>query len=212
MPLLTTMTMIGRSYCTAVANSWPFIRKQPSPAKATTVRSGMQRLGGDRGRHAVAHRAGGRRRLRGEAAEAVEAMHPGGVVAGAVGEDGVVGQHLFQIVHDRPHLDRAGPGLRRRRPVEIGGVRLRRLGRPGRRAGRLALGESLDEGRGRGVDRQRRPVDAAEFAGVGMDMDQRLVGVGALQQRVVGGRHLAHAAADQQHEVGLLDRAPPASG
>jgi hypothetical protein len=28
----------GRSYCTAVANSCPFIRKQPSPAKATTVR------------------------------------------------------------------------------------------------------------------------------------------------------------------------------
>ncbi len=37
-------------------------------------------------------------------------------------------------------------------------------------------------------------------------MDQRLVGVGAFQQRVVGGRHFAHAAADQQHEVGLLDR------
>ena len=36
-------------------------------------------------------------------------------------------------------------------------------------------------------------------------MDQRLVGVGALQQRIVRGGHFADAAADQQHQVGLLD-------
>ena len=37
-----------------------------------------------------------------------------------------------------------------------------------------------------------------------MDVDQFLVGVGALHQRVVGGRHLAEAAADQQDKVRLL--------
>ncbi|MGY4379024.1 hypothetical protein ACVWZ3_006663 [Bradyrhizobium sp. i1.3.6] len=42
--LSTTMTTSGASYCTAVANSWPFIRKQPSPAKATTTRSGYCRF------------------------------------------------------------------------------------------------------------------------------------------------------------------------
>jgi hypothetical protein len=35
---------IGSSYCTAVAKSWPFIRKSPSPAMQTTVRSGYSRL------------------------------------------------------------------------------------------------------------------------------------------------------------------------
>ena len=62
MPLSTITMMIGRSYCTAVANSCPFIRKSPSPAKHTTVRSGWRRFIADRGRHAVAHRARGRRR------------------------------------------------------------------------------------------------------------------------------------------------------
>ena len=39
-PLLTTMRMMGSRYCTAVASSWPVIRKSPSPEKAITVRSG----------------------------------------------------------------------------------------------------------------------------------------------------------------------------
>ena len=40
MPLLTTSTTIAASYCTAVASSCPVIRKSPSPAIATTSRSG----------------------------------------------------------------------------------------------------------------------------------------------------------------------------
>src|SRR6202042_3145437 len=43
MPLSISTTMIGRPYCTAVANSCPFIRKSPSPAKQTTVRFGNRR-------------------------------------------------------------------------------------------------------------------------------------------------------------------------
>ena len=39
-PLSTTTTRTGRSYCMAVASSWPLIRKSPSPAKQTTGRSG----------------------------------------------------------------------------------------------------------------------------------------------------------------------------
>ena len=44
MPLSTTTTMTGSSYCTAVANSCPVIRKSPSPANAITVRSGASRF------------------------------------------------------------------------------------------------------------------------------------------------------------------------
>jgi hypothetical protein len=63
--------------------------------------------------------------------------------------------------------------------------------------------EGLGESRVGRVDRQFRPVDAAEFFRVGEDMHQRLVGVGAFQQRIVRRRHLAEAAADQQNEIGL---------
>ena len=44
MALSTTITMTASPYCTAVAKSWPVIRKQPSPAKATTVRDGSRRF------------------------------------------------------------------------------------------------------------------------------------------------------------------------
>ena len=53
---------------------------------------GVRELGGDRRRQAVAHRAGGRRELRAIALVLEVAMQEGGVVAGAVGDDGVVGQ------------------------------------------------------------------------------------------------------------------------
>ena len=40
MPLLTTITMTLSPNWTAVASSFPLIRKHPSPAMVTTVRSG----------------------------------------------------------------------------------------------------------------------------------------------------------------------------
>ena len=40
MLLFTTMKMMGRLYWTAVASSIELMRKQPSPAKHTTVRFG----------------------------------------------------------------------------------------------------------------------------------------------------------------------------
>ena len=42
MPLLTTITMTLSPNWTAVASSFPLIRKQPSPATVTTVRSGCR--------------------------------------------------------------------------------------------------------------------------------------------------------------------------
>ncbi len=55
--------------------------------KADHLALGKEPLGGNGSRQAIAHRAGRRRGLRVEAAEAMEAVQPGGVVAGAVGED-----------------------------------------------------------------------------------------------------------------------------
>lgn len=47
--------------------------------------------GGDSGRYAVAHCAGRRRELRPQSPVGPETMRPSGVVAGAVGDDGVGG-------------------------------------------------------------------------------------------------------------------------
>jgi len=44
MPLFTITMITGASYCTAVASSWPVMRKSPSPAKQITVRSGCTSL------------------------------------------------------------------------------------------------------------------------------------------------------------------------
>ena len=58
-----------------------------------------------------------------EAAEAKEAMNPGGIIAGAVADDGVVGKIFAQPHHDRAEIDGARLLGRRLRPGQIIGVR-----------------------------------------------------------------------------------------
>lgn len=60
-----------------------------------------------RRRHAISHRARGRRELGGKAVEAMMAMDPAGVVAGAVADDRVLGQAIAQPGHDLAVLERA---------------------------------------------------------------------------------------------------------
>ena len=91
-------------------------------------------FGGDGGRHAIAHGTAGRRQLGAEAPVAVEAVQPGGVVAGAVGEDRIARQMLAEIAHHLAELH--GPrGLGRlavSKVVGMGGL------------GRLAPGGGID--------------------------------------------------------------------
>ncbi len=98
----------------------------------------IQPLHRHRRRHAIAHRARGRRDMGAEAAEAVEAVDPGGVIAGAVAEDRVVGQVVAQPDHDLAEIDAAG--LRRRLCRSRRDTRHARpgLGAPGQRGGRLS--------------------------------------------------------------------------
>ena len=69
---------------------------------------GLGDLGRDRRRHAVAHRAAGRRELGLEAAILEEAMQERRVVAGAVGDDRIVRQPLVQPGDHLAHVHRAG--------------------------------------------------------------------------------------------------------
>ena len=88
---------------------------------------GIQPLHRHRRRQAIAHRAGGRRDLGGEVAEAVEAVDPAGEVAGAVAEDGVVGGRLSRShTMISPRLTPPGCGGRLLGPGEI--IRVGRLG------------------------------------------------------------------------------------
>src|SRR6185437_2291341 len=50
-------------------------------------------------------------------------------------------------------------------------------------------------------DRQRRPVDAPELLGAGMDVHERLL----VDQRVAGRRHLAEPRPDDEQQVGVAD-------
>ena len=162
-------------------------------------------LGADRGRYAIAHRAAGWRELRRELVEAMEAVHPGRVIARAIAQDGVVGELAAQPAHHLARMEFAGHGRRLLAPGDIGFMRGGAGALPGggiRRLDRLERG--AEAGR-RGIDRQRRAIDPAELFRIGMDMHQRPAGIRDAEQRVGLARHLREAPADQQDEVALLD-------
>ena len=134
-------------------------------------------------------------------------MEPAGEVAGAVGEDRVVWQTLAEPGDDLAQLHRADV-LHWRGPREIRRVSRLCLAAPGDRVvRRLQAFQRGDERRRAGVDGKRRPIDATEFLGTGVDVDQRLLRLGDVDQRVTGGRHLAHAPTDEEEHVGLLHAA-----
>src|SRR5581483_5090490 len=117
-------------------------------------------------RQPVAHgaRAGGE--LGAETGELVEAVRPDGEVARAAGEDGVLGEPAAeegQVV-----------GARRGGPLA-----------PARRVDRLQLLQAGGELRHPGDDRKIRLVHAPELVRVGMDVYERLLRPGDLEQRVV---------------------------
>ena len=87
-------------------------------------------------------------------------------------------------------LPRLVVGARRRASIRASAAR--RAGRAPPRANCSIAGE----------DRQRRPVDAAELLGAGVDVHERLR---RLDQRVAGRRHLAEPRADDEQQVGVAD-------
>ena len=96
----------------------PVHHKAAVAGKADHFALGVLVFGGHGGGQAVAHGAGCGRQLGAEAAVAVEAVQPGGVITGAVGDDGIGGQLRLQgaddvgRIHFAAHLHRAGVGPR----------------------------------------------------------------------------------------------------
>jgi len=97
----------------------------------------------------------------------------------------------------------AGRSRRGNRPAPAGCGALQRISR----GGCTAL-QRCREGPRRGVDPEPGVIDPAEFATVGMNMHQRLRRHRNVEQRVGLRRHLRHAPARQDDEVGLGDPCP----
>ena len=109
MPLFTTTKMTGEI---VLHGRGQFLAVHHETAVAVPGDDGavrMDGLGRDRRRHAVAHGAAGGRQLGAKAAIGVVAMDPGGVVAGAVGDDRIgAAAFLRSQRDDLAHLHLAG--------------------------------------------------------------------------------------------------------
>ncbi len=163
---------------------------------------GVDGLGGDRRRQAVAHGPGGRRELGAVALVLEEAVDPDGIVAGAVGDDRILGQGLAQPGHHLAHLQLA----RRRGGLDVRQIVLARRRRPVVPGAPLHCGKlcrRVGEGLLPGIDTQDRLIDAAQLLGAGMDVDQRLTRRRNLQQSIATGRHLAQARPQGDQQIAL---------
>src|SRR5690606_4547077 len=145
---------------------------------------------GDPGRDAIAHRARSRCRPSVKPAVAVEAMHPRGKVASSVADDGVMRKHLLQMLHDRSHKHASRTCCGWRGPFKVA---LMKLGSPICPCGRAAWGglrECIGEAARARIDCNRRSIDTPELFRVRVHMNELLVRIGALHQRVAGRWHL----------------------
>src|SRR6266567_6362209 len=83
---------------------------------------GIEPLSRDRGGNTVTHRARDRSELGREAAEAIEAVNPAGIIAGAIAQDRLRLEPLAQVDHDLAEVDRARNGGRLLRPGQVIGM------------------------------------------------------------------------------------------
>ena len=131
-------------------------------------------------------------------------MHPDGVVARSVGDDGIRRQRLAQVRHDLAHLKRPR-GPRRgavRAVLGIGGLG---PGGPAPAIDRRHLRQGGRHGARIRVDGQPWLVHAAELLGVGMHVHQRLLRTRHLEERIAAGRHFSQAGAEHEQQIGLAD-------
>ena len=159
------------------------------------------------GRHAIAHGAVGRRQLRAHAAVAVEAVRPRGVIAGAVGQDGIKRCLRHDFLRHLPQVQRCLAILEDGRPLLIGGQLGLRFGRRMFPCGSVDGGHGGQHGarlRHAAVDHQFGLVNAAQLFGVRMDVHQALARHGCVEQRVAARRHFAEAWADGDDQVGIF--------
>ena len=166
----------------------------------------MPQLGGDGRGHRIAHGTRGGCQLGLVAAMPIEAMNRRGEVAGAVGDDRVLRQHLVHMQHAFGIVQGAGlcPG---HPPVGIVGAGRLQPAFPARRQLRRIAKRQRGQRRRKlthaGRDRQISMKDATELVGAGKDMHQRLHRCGRFNQGIAVGGHLAQSHTDRNQQIAL---------
>ncbi len=176
------------------------------PGEADDRTSGLGHLGGDGGGKAISHRPGLRREQPRPGAVFEEPPRPDREVARAVGDDGVLRQPVAQEGADLAHVDRR----RLVGQVEARLVGGAALGPPGGPVApdRLKRAQRRGEGIRSGLDPEVRAIDLADLQIRAVDMDQPLLRLRQVEQRVAVGRVLAEAVVDGEDQVGLADQLP----
>ena len=134
----------------------------------------------------------------------VVAVDPDGVVASTVGDDGVVGQGVAQVRHDRGEVDTNQFARRRLAPLKIVGAQFvsPRLTRD-RRHHTKASEPFDDQWRGR-TDVEVCPIDLAKLSRFGVHVHQAPFGGHRdLQSRVTAARNLSKPPTKQHDAVAL---------
>lgn len=131
-------------------------------------------FGSNRRRQSIAHRAGGRRKLRAPSPVAIVAMEPGSVIAGAIGEDRIVREHPIEVADHTLHAQITGRRLRFL-PGLITATTTFDVAGPvsGRR--KRCVGQRDGHRRWSAGNRNVGMVDTAKLISVGMNMDERLM-------------------------------------
>ena len=130
----------------------------------------------------------------------MEAVDPGGVVAGAVGDDGVGREEIAQGADDLGQLHRTGD-LHRRAPGKVVGADGGALRGPDGRGRRLEAGERCRQFRHARIDGQVRGIDAAQLLGARVDVHERLSRRRHLEKGVAARRHFAESRPENEGEV-----------
>ena len=129
-------------------------------------------------------------------------MQPDGKIAGAVAQDGVIGQGGAQGLDDFSHVNRAMGGGGRGPRFEIG-ARCIKPCPPTAAVYGGHLGGGGGKGRQVGVDGERRGVDLAQLLGSGVDMDKRRAGMGRRPQGIAASHRFAQPRPHRDHQIGI---------
>ena len=160
--------------------------------------------GGDRGGQAVTHRAAGRRQLGRLCTIMPVTVPPAREIARAVADDGVHGKDVAHRLDARAKVQFHALARLGIAPFEPFAMRVL-AGREAHQFGVVPVGRHFAKFAHVGADREVGVVDAAEFVGVGVDVDQQLAGmVGGDELVAVGGR-LAQSRTNHDQQVSIAD-------
>ncbi len=159
-------------------------------------------LGGDSGRHAVSHGTVRRPQESAELGKLVKPLWPAREVSGVEGDDGILRQSRADRVHNLVEIDIPGRFgcLKRFEVVITSGLDPVAPCHPVKRLQCLYRSRELRHGSN---DCEIGLIDPAHLIGIGIDVNQRRLRTGRLQECVTFRRDIAQPCTDGKHEIRL---------